>query len=168
MITQQSYNYAKLLYSLNVKEEIVNKSKQLLGGCSELLEILDNPVVNKKEKASVIDALFEKEIAGFFKLLCDNEVIGTFSDIIEAYEDLVLEHKNIMKAKLSYAIRPDDKQLEEIKEMLCNKYRKSGVFIDLVEDSSLLGGYILYVGNTEYDKSIRGALTELQKTLSGR
>lgn len=168
MITQQALNYAKLLYSLGLKEESVDQTKKLLLSCDELMDVLENPVIKKKEKESVIDALFENEIASFLKVLCENQVVGIFPEIVNAYEGLVLEHKNLLKAKLIYAVKPEDEQLEQIKSMLCNKYKKAGVFLVLEEDVSLIGGYVLYVGNTEYDKSIKGALSEMKKTLIGR
>ncbi|MFU0828355.1 MAG: hypothetical protein ACFWTJ_12655 [Lachnoclostridium sp.] len=40
--------------------------------------------------------------------------------------------------------------------------------MELKEDPSLIGGFVLKVGNTEYDKSIKGTLDELQKTLVRR
>ncbi|HWT75215.1 MAG TPA: ATP synthase F1 subunit delta [Mobilitalea sp.] len=168
MITQRALNYAKILYSFGIKEETVDQTKKLLQNCSELTEVLENPVIKKKEKDNVIDALFDKEIASFLKVLCDNKVIGIFSEIMDAYEELVLEHKNMIKAKLIYTEKPEADQLEQIKSMLCNKYNKKGVSLELEEDASLIGGYVLYVGNTEYNKSIKGALSEMQKTLIGR
>ena len=88
--------------------------------------------------------------------------------IMEAYEAILLESKNMLKAKLKYVVKPDDEQITKIKDMLCNKYKKTGVSLELEEDASLIGGYILYVGNTEYDKSMMGALSEMKKTLVGR
>lgn len=168
MITQRAYNYAKVLYSLGIKEEKVQNTKKLLTSCSELMDILENPAIQKKEKAAVIDALFDPELTIFMKILCENEVMGDFMDIMEAYEEQVLEHKNILKAKLSYAVKPDEYQLEEIKEMLCKKYDKAGILLELFEDQSLLGGYVLQVGTKEYDKSIKGVLKQMQLALSGR
>jgi len=168
MITQQSKNYAKILLSLQIKEEIVVKSKEILFNSNELMQALGNPAINKKEKEAVIDKIFDKEITSFIKVLTNNKLIGTFAEIIDAYEDLLLEQKNILKAKLTYTVKLDEKQLEEIKAMLCQKYNKSGVYLELEEDPSLIGGFVLYTGNTEYDKSIKGALSELQKTLIRR
>lgn len=168
MITGRALNYAKVLYSFGLNPSSVDKAKRLLLNCNELMEVLENPAVKKKEKENVIDALFDKEITNFVKVLCENKVIGIFSEIINAYEELLLEHKNELKAKLTYAVKPDDEQIEQIKSMLCNKYNKSGISLELEEDASLIGGYVLYVGDTEYDKSIKGALSEMQKTLIGR
>lgn len=168
MISQRALNYAKVLYSMELKEDSIQTAKNLLLNSSELMDALENPVINKENKDSVIDKLFDKEIAGFLKLLSENKTINLFSDIISAYEDMVLEHNNILKARLAYVKKPDETQIDQIKNMLCEKYKKAGVFLELEEDASLIGGFILYVGNTEYDKSIRGTLSEMQKALIRR
>lgn len=168
MISQGALNYAKILYSLGLKEKSVDQTKKLLLNCKELMEALENPVITIKEKASVIDALFDAEISAFMKVLCENDVIGNFAEIMEAYEEIVLEHKNMIKVELSYAVKPDEEQLNQITRMLCEKYNKAEVILETREDTSLIGGYVLRVKDTEYNKSIKGALSNMQKTLTGR
>jgi F-type H+-transporting ATPase subunit delta len=168
MITQHAVNYAKVLFDMQLSEKSVEQAKNLLFDCNELIEVLENPVIRKQEKDTVIDSLFHKEICSFLKLLCDNRVIGTFSEIAEAYDNLLSDHKNILKVKLGYAVKPDEEQLDQIKKMLCEKYQKTAVVIETEQDTSLIGGYVLYVGDMEYDKSIKGALSEMQKTLIRR
>lgn len=164
MINLRAENYAKILFSMNLNKEIINDAKNLLN-CKELMDVLDNPVIKENEKEAVIERLFNKEITDYIKVLCRNASIGLFPMIMEAYEDILLENQNILKAKLKYVIKPDEEQLGQIKNMLCNKYKKKGVSLELEEDASLIGGYVLYVGNTEYDKSMKGALSQMQKTL---
>lgn len=168
MISQRAVNYAKVLFSMELGEKCITSTGRLLLNCSELMEVLNNPVIRKHEKASVIDALFDKEITGFLKVLCDNNMIGTFHEISDAYEILLNSYKNRMKAKLSYAVEPDQVQLEQIKFMLCDKYNVTEVVLELEKDDSLIGGLVLHVKDTEFDKSIKGALSEMQKTLMKR
>ncbi len=168
MISQRALNYAKVLYSLKLKDDSIQSAKNLLLNNSELKNALENPVISKQNKDSVIDKLFDKEITSFLKLLCENKTIGLFSDVISVYEDMILEHKDILKAKLAYVKKPEEAQINQIKSMLCEKYKKSGVFLELEEDASLIGGFVLYVGYTEYDKSIKGTLSEMQKALIRR
>lgn len=168
MISESAYTYAKILFSRNIKAQAIQQMTQLLTDFEVLTEVLSNPCVKRQEKESVIDALFDKEITSFLKVLCENQVLPLFSQIMEAYEALVLEDKNILKAKFTYAIKPDDKELEVIKKMLIEKYKKAGVELMIEQDDSLIGGYILTVGNTEYNKSIKGALSQMQKALIGR
>ncbi|WMJ87278.1 ATP synthase F1 subunit delta [Anaerocolumna sp. MB42-C2] len=168
MMTSKAANYAKVLFSLGLKEETVQQTKQIFSESYELIDALDNPIIKEKDKEAVIERIFEKDIRGFLKVLCSNQCISILDKIFEAYETLVLDSKNIIAAKLSYVTRPNEAELEQIKDMLCDKYRKTGVILDLEEDTSLIGGYVLTVGDMEYDKSIRGTLSEMQKALVRR
>lgn len=168
MMTQQAANYAQVLFSLGLNEESIENAKQLLLNNRELLDALDSPIIKLTEKEAVIDDIFTYEIRNFIKVLCANQNIRLIEKIFEEYENLVLYSKNIIKAQLTYVIRPDETELEKIKEMICNKYKKAGVSLKLQEDASLIGGYLLTVGNTVYDKSIKGTLLELQMALARR
>ncbi|MGB8455852.1 MAG: ATP synthase F1 subunit delta [Anaerocolumna sp.] len=168
MMSPQAENFGKILFSLGLKEEVVLKSKKIISENFELVKALDNPVIKKEDKEAAVDNIFEKDIRSFIKVLCLNQCIGSIDKIFEAYEKIVLDSKNIIKAKLSYVTRPDETELEQIKDMLCRKYEKTGVILEMEEDTSLIGGFVLSVDNTDYDKSIKGTIEELQKTLVRR
>lgn len=168
MISQRSLTYAKILQSMNINEDSIHQMKQLMMDSQVLIDALSNPSIKKQEKEAVIDALFDHEVTSFLKVICENKVVALFSQIIEAYDALVLESKSIVKAKFIYAIKPSDVEIDKIKNMICEKYNKSGVLLEMEQDDSLIGGYVLTVGNMEYNKSIKGALSEMQKALIGR
>lgn len=168
MITSQAANYAKVLYSLGIDEESVRRAEQILTEHRELVNALENPVINKQEKEAVVKDIFSNDILGFINVLCNNRCIGIFDKIFKAYETIILDSKNLITAKLSYVTRPDDEEISQIKDMVCSKYKKAGVILTLEEDTSLIGGFVLTVGDTEYDKSIKGTLSELQKALVRR
>ncbi len=168
MITSQAANYAKVLFSLGLQEEVIKKSKEVLSQNKELMEALENPSIKRLEKEAVIDRIFDKEIRSFIKVLNLHGQIGAAAEVFQEYDAMVLESNHIIKAQLSYVAKPEETEIQQIKDMLCNKYRKTGVIMELKEDPALIGGFVLTVGNTEYDKSIKGTLEELQKTLVRR
>jgi len=167
-MTQRAINYAKALYDLNISEEVVQNTRDIILESNELFDALSNPSIKNKEKHAVIDSIFEKEIRNFLKILCDNNCVELILKIFDVYEDIVLENKNIIKATLTYVTKVDDEQIENIKEFIRNKYDKAGVLLELKEDASLIGGFILTVGDIEYDKSIKGTLSSLHKVLVWR
>ena len=167
-MTQRAINYAKAIFDLKIPEECVHNTKDIITSNVELFEALTSPAVKTSEKHTVIDAIFDKEVRNFLKVVCDNESMNIISQIFEAYEELVRDSKNVIRATITFVKRPDDEQLEKIKVMVCKKYNKSGVLLELKEDASLIGGFILTVGDTMYDKSIQGTLSALYKTLVWR
>ena len=167
-MTQQSINFARAIFELNISEEHVENAKDIIMANIELYDALSNPAVKNSEKHTVIDKIFDKEIRNFLKVLCNHNCMKMISQIFEAYEALVLASKNEIRATFTFVTKPDDVEIEKVKEFLCNKYNKADVLLELKEDASLIGGFILTVGDTMYDKSIRGSLSSLYKTLVWR
>lgn len=161
-------NYAQVLFELNIDYEIVQDTKKICLESAELLNALSNPSIQKKEKHAVINVIFNEKIKSFLKVLCDNDNIESIIQIIEMYEEILLQSKKMVKATLTYVTRPDEEQISQIKKFVMDKYNKADVLLELKEDSSLLGGFILSVGNVEYDKSIAGTLSSLRKTFAWR
>lgn len=168
MITLRAANYAKVLFSMGLKEESIHESADIFRENKELMEVLENPSIKESQKDAVIHSIFPKEIQGFIKVLCANRYINIVDMIFDEYQTLFLESRNMIKGKLSYVTRPDETELGQIEDMICSKYNKAGVSLELVEDTSLIGGFTLTIGDTVYDKSIKGTLEELGKTLARR
>lgn len=168
MITQRAMNYAKVLGDLSVAKEDVGQVNELLVQVPVVGETLDNPLVRRDEKQSVIQAIFPKSMWKFMRLLCEHGAVRIWSDIYEAYEELQLEREGRVKATLRYAMKLEDEDLGEIENMICKKYKKTGVELELIEDPSLIGGMVLRVNNTEYDKSIKGTYEEMKRLLVRR
>lgn len=167
MISVRAVNYAKVLFSMGIVEEHIYESAEILKN-KELIEVLENPSIRNSNKWAVIQSVFPKEIQRYIKLLCDNQCIDMADMIFQEYEILNLNNKNMIKAKFTYVTRPDETEISQVKDMICSKYNKAGVSLELEEDTSLIGGFTLTVGDTIYDKSIRGNLEELGKTLARR
>jgi F-type H+-transporting ATPase subunit delta len=167
-MTQSAINYAKTLYELKISEDCISNTKMLIENSKELVQALASPAVKKKEKHAVIDTVFEGEMRNFLKVLCDNDGFPMIPQIFDAYKTLLLHSKNILKATITYVTKPDEEQIKKIEEFICKKYNKAGVLLELNEDPSILGGFVLTVGNTEFDTSMQGTLTSLYKTLVWR
>lgn len=165
---RQAENYAKALFELKTSEEIMKHTKSILASSRELTDALKNPEVTKAEKHKVIDAVFPTDTTGFLKVLCDHGSFGMIEQIFDAYEALVLKDRKYLKVVFYYVTKPEEDQLVRIRTMLCKKYQVKEVLLELKEDPSLIGGFILAVGNTVYDKSIRGALAGLYASLVKR
>jgi len=165
-MTQLAMNYGKILFDLSLSEECVNHCKEVFQS-SELVEALENPAVKATEKSAVIDSVFNKAITNFIKVLCDNNYISNISQIFEAYDEVVLNSNNMIKATIAYVTNPSSEHIEKIKQMICTEYKKTDVIFELKEEPALIGGFILSVGDKVYDSSIKGRLLGLQKILCG-
>ena len=101
-------------------------------------------------------------------VLCDYQSMEVIDQIFVAYKNYYNEQNSILEAKLIYVTAPNEEQLNKIKVMLMNKHHKKQVELSLVEDPSIIGGFIIETENFETDWSIRGRLNQLQQRLVRR
>lgn len=161
-------SYAKALYELQTPETDIYEAERILKENPSLAEVLANPVVSADEKHRAADAIFPESVRSFVKVVCDNQSARYFNEIFSSYREYSDKKKKILHAKMRYVTPPDEKQLEGIKALLCKKHNMNEVEIEMTEDKSLIGGFVITVGDKEYDRSIRGRLKGLQTQLIRR
>ena len=167
-MTQIAINYAKVLYELEISKKVIYDVQDILSSTPELKDALASPIVSKQEKHNIIEKVFPKEMQNFFMVLCDYQSMEVIDQIFVAYKNYYNEKNSILEAKLIYVTAPNEEQLNRIKVMLMNKHHKKQVELSLVEDPSIIGGFIIETENFETDWSIRGRLNQLQQRLVRR
>ncbi len=167
-MTERAIQYGKVLFELKLASNLIQDTKDTFAGSKPLIDALDNPSVKTDEKHAVIDRLFDPSIRSFLKVVTDNKMIGQIGDIFEAYHDCSISEKNWVKATLYYVSRPDEIQIANIKDKVKKEYNKDGVELELVEQPSLIGGFVLKVNDFEIDRSIKGSLEQLTQKLMRR
>lgn len=165
---QLAQNYARVLFELKLTKEVLDQTGALLSENKQLRDALASPIVKKRQKDNIIDRIFDAKVAAFLKVLCANGHIELFTAINEAFEEILLEQNHMVATLFSYTSEPSEEQVEGIKKMIVTKYKKAGVLLTLKKDPSLIGGFILKVGDDEYDNSVRGRLLRLSNRLAWR
>ena len=160
---QIAINYAKALFETSIEQSIVKRAEEIYNQSPQLSMILESPVVDYDKKARTIERIFPSEIWNFLKLVCYNRKAAYLKNIFQVYESLKKEEQSILTATLFYVTKPEDTYIEQMKEFLRRNYQRTKVELSLVQDSSLMGGFLLQVGNQQYDNSVRGALQRLQQ-----
>lgn len=160
-------NYAKVLIDMNIAEEDIETMRALLAD-KDLYEALGNPFVSSGSKHSVIEKLFPAAVCNFVKVMSDNGDIVLADDLFQAYDQLVLDRKNMVRATFTYVTKPDDAQVEKLEKLICKQYGKDGVELTLQEDPTLVGGFILAVGDSVLDKSLRTSILKMQRHFAVR
>ena len=167
-MTQVAINYAKVLYELEISKKVIYDVQDILSSTPELKDALASPIVSKQEKHNIIEKVFPKEMQNFFMVLCDYQSMEVIDQIFVAYKNYYNEQNSILEAKLIYVTEPNEEQLNNIKEILLKKHHKNQIELSLVEDPSIIGGFIIEAENFETDWSIRGRLNQLQQRLVRR
>ena len=111
--------------------------------------------------------MVKRLLLNLLKILCQYSEMEYFPEIVAGYQQYVNEQQQILDATLRYVTPPADEQLGQIKAFLSDKYSVKDVALEMVEDTSLIGGFILEAEGSEYDWSLRGRIAGLRNKLAG-
>ena len=160
-------SYGKVLFGLNILEESVKKTREILEAVPQLSDLFMNPTVALKKKFAVIDRVFPEDMRNFLKTVCKYHRMDLIDEIFAAYDRCRDEENKVLKAVLICTAPPDEEQKKGMENFLCRKYGAKRAQIEVRHDADLLGGFILRAGSDEYDWSMKGRLDRLAQALSG-
>lgn len=172
-------NYARALYQLSQEKQIsekVLKSLEFfeaqLQKSTNLLGILQHPLVDKKEKKQLIQEIFhlapEKDIPEeaphLFFLMIDKERGGLIEEVIEWYRRSYQEDRDIRVVEVISPKELKDEHKEIIKENM-KKYTGRQVVLQEKQDPTITGGVVLKLGSRMLDGSLDTRLKRLEEHL---
>ena len=165
--------YAKAILNLakDSKEETAVNNDMLfidatISENAEFEVMLRSPIVKAADKISVLNAIFSDKVnnitLGLFHLLLDNKRIAMLHSIAKQYAIIYDFDKHMQVAKVTTAV-PLTAEIE--KQIVAKIVALTGEKANLenVINPDILGGFILRVGDVQYDASISNYLNELKK-----
>jgi F-type H+-transporting ATPase subunit delta len=164
--------YAKAMLSLATdqkKADVVNNDMKLMAKTiadnAELSDMLNNAVIKAETKKDVLLTVFPKLnniSSSLFDVLITNKRVDILNEITIQYSHLfdVLNGKEVAKVTTAIPMTNEleAKVLGKVKE-LTNKE----VTLENIVDENILGGFILRVGDKQYNASISNNLNKLKK-----
>ena len=137
---------------------------------SELAVILNHPGIPLAEKKNILAILFKGKVVELtqrlLELLCDKRKLDLLPQIEQEYQRLFRLRENIVVGTIVCADKLDKASLEQIKEKLRTNLSQASIELTEVVDKSLIGGYVLRLGDNVIDGSIKGRLQAMERTLS--
>ena len=161
-------SYGKVLFEENIDKSVVDNTINIINSSRELKMMLDNPAVSNKEKHNVIDKIFPSEVRDYIKYVCDNGIISIINDIYTSYSNLLLKSKGGIEAEYLCVTEPTEDEIKSIKNKIKTIYNKDDVVLKVIKKPELIGGFVLRVGDDEYDRSLKSSLNNLVKKLEWR
>ena len=170
---QVATRYAKSLIDLAGEKSAVETIKKdielFLATCRanpELQAILKNPIIGLDKKANILDGLFSGKvhemILSFFKIVVRKgraEILfATAKEFITQYNVI----KNVVKATVTSASPLSQENISQIEDVV-KKSTNGEVILTSIVDPKLIGGFILKVGDKQFDTSISSKLNKLRK-----
>ncbi|CAM3629130.1 ATPase, delta subunit (H(+)-transporting two-sector ATPase) [Flavobacterium saliperosum S13] len=134
---------------------------------AELKEFLSNPTVKGDVKVAALSEVFasvQNETKSLFRLLLENKRFEILPAVASQYNLLFDELNGVEVAKVTTAfpITPEleAKVLAKIKE-----FSNKSVTINNIVDESIIGGFILRIGDKQYNASVANSLQTLKREL---
>ena len=167
--------YATALFNAALKENAIDQVAgdmaslgQLISHDGRFVKYLESPQVPTGDKRSVLKSTFEKRISSatyrFLRLVLDKKRVNYLPKMAVEFEDLVRQHKGIVRAQVTTAVPLERDQADRLAGELGRITGKT-VEIDSRVDPGVLGGVIVAYDNQIIDRSVRRGLDDLRETL---
>jgi F-type H+-transporting ATPase subunit delta len=172
--TRAAIRYAKAILDLanskGVAEAVNNDMKSIastIGGNVELSTFIESPTkVEVKESALLeVFANINGVTKGLFHLLFENKRFEILEAIALEYNKLFDESNGVEVAKVTTAI-PMDAALEAKVLAKIATLSDKKITIENIVDPSIIGGFILRIGDQQYNASVANRLQVLKRELS--
>ena len=157
--------YLNELVRLDISQEDADKVRKILTEVGDVSDTLTNPLVTYDEKRNIIKKLFPESMHKFIMSAIRDGQIENLCELLEQYNDLLIERQGSIKAVVRYVTPLTETQQADLKKFIMEKFVKEDVDIEYRKDPDIIGGFILTAGDIEYDKSYRTSLRQMKETL---
>ena len=174
MSTRAAIRYAKAILNLaksNGSDEAVYNDMQLIEatieGSADLNALLKSPIIKLTDKVSALDAIFGSKVnnysLGLIKLLAKNKRLDILEAVASDYQVIYDHLKSIEVAKVTTAVPLTEALEAKVKAKVKELTGHEATLTNEVKPE-ILGGFILRVGDLQYDASIAKSLRELENS----
>ncbi|BAO75609.1 ATP synthase F1 subunit delta [Winogradskyella sp. PG-2] len=170
--SRAAIRYAKAVLSLATDQksaEAVNSDMKLItttiSQSEDLSQMLQSPVVRSSDKKAVLTSVFKNAnvaTTNLINTLISNKRLALLNDVAASYTQLYDQMRGTQVATVTTAvpITADlkTKVLAKVKELTGKEAE-----VENIIDESILGGFILRVGDIQYNASISNKLDKLKR-----
>lgn len=170
--------YARSIFDLAIELKIVDKVyndmlviEQVCKDNRKLVTLLKNPIVRYDFKLRILKKVFDKHVteltSKFFGLICRKNRASVLPEVSQVFVSLYNDYKGIVKANVSSAVELSSSIKKEFEAIIAKATSKK-VDLETTVNESLLGGYVLNIGDKQLDDSLKSKLNNLRRELKSR
>lgn len=174
--TKVAHRYAKAVLDLATQQGVVDQVYEDLKEFSRILaenyqlrRLLKSPVILTYKKENVLQKLFaanfNKLTWSFFEIILRKHRENQLEGIAESFIDQYHVAKGFVDATIISPVALTDKLRVSFTDMIQKKTGKKPLLKEKV-NPALIGGYILKIGDLQFDESVKSKLNTVTKTLS--
>lgn len=171
-MSRAAIRYAKAILDIaqtSGKADAVNNDmKSIVAAVADSLELKDfllSPIIKMEVKKSALSEIFsnvQAETNSLFHLLYENKRFEILASIATEYNRLFDESNGIEVAKVTTAF-PITAELETKVLAKIAEFSNKKITIENIVNPSIIGGFILRVGDQQYNASVSSKLSELKR-----
>ena len=170
-----SVRYAKAFYALvkekNLVEQAINDI-QLINQCYNNVEdfagVIESPIIKISDKKNIIKNIFKQSVNtltfSFLNLVIENKRESYLAHIIRNFTNLYREDNNIVSADLTITYEWTEAEKDILLKNISKDLNKS-VDLNVNNNKDIIGGFVLKIGDRQYDASIASYLKTIKKEL---
>lgn len=171
-----SKTYGEALFELAVEEnkidvflDEIRVIKQVLAENADFGRFMSHTKILKEEKVTVLENVFSgrisKELVGFLTLIVIKDRYNEIDAILDYFLTEIKKFKGIGVAYVTTASALKSEQKTRVEQKLLETTAYKEMEMHYAEDSDLIGGMVIRIGDRVIDSSIRTKLSEMQKEL---
>lgn len=174
-MSRAAIRYAKAVLSLaqdkKATEDVQKDMQSIIATVEESAELkmmLNSPLIKSEVKLASLREIFKSAgdiTQNLFETLIQNKRVNLLADVAKQYIILFDQLNNTQVAKVTTAVPLDkalsEKVLAKVKELTGND-----ATLENIVDESIIGGFILRVGDLQFNASVANKLTTLKRELS--
>ncbi len=171
-MSRAAIRYAKAILETAGNAAAVNADMETILGAiresDELKEFLSNPVTTSEIKLSALNEVFasaQNDTKALFRLLHENKRFEILAEVAQQYKMLFDELSGTEVAIVTTAF-PITSELESKVMAKIKEFSSKNIIIQNIVDPAIIGGFILRIGDRQYNASVADRLTELKRELS--
>ena len=168
--------YARALFDLAVEKgrveevgETLERVAPLAVADRHMAEFWESPMVERESKKAALEEIIRRGgVTGLsesaLRLLVERDRFHLLRYIARIFRRYADAHLNRASVRVTTATPLAPQKLENISRLLREKTGKT-IYIENVQDASIVGGMVIRVGNTVFDESVHGRLEMLRREL---
>jgi F-type H+-transporting ATPase subunit delta len=171
-----AYRYAKALIDLANEQGVVKEVNEDMSFfeqiCKEndnFVAVMANPIVRHDKKLNILKKIFENNVNKvtftIFDVLTKKNREKLIYPIAKEFQKLYNLQTGVEVISVTSAVELTNDQKEQFKKIVA-EVTKRDIILNENIDESLIGGYVLRVGDTQIDTSVKKKLNELKLALA--
>jgi F-type H+-transporting ATPase subunit delta len=174
-MSRAAIRYAKAILEISLSNgNAVNVNEDMLSivtsiaASAELIDFLSSPIISSEVKMNALSEVFvtvQSETKSLFRLLHENKRFEILAQVASQYNMLFDQMNNVEVAKVTTAF-PITADLESKVLAKIATISNKKITIENIVDPKIIGGFILRIGDKQYNASVANGLQELKREFS--